>query len=76
MNSNVVFKALAELHAAEAAATAAKEEDSARDKAEVIVVEVAARIKRGADVDDKLELEDLKAFVKLSHIMLGKTGFS
>ena len=37
---------------------------------------VAARAKRGAAGDEKLELKDLKAVVKFTHIALGKTGFS
>ena len=60
-NSQVVFKAQAELHAAEEAAAAEKEGASARDKAEAIAAAVAARTKRGAAGDAKLDLKDLKA---------------
>ena len=75
-NSQVVFKAAAELEAAEAAAAAEKEGANAREKAEVIAAAVAARAKRGATGDDKLDLKDLKAVVKFTHIALGNTGFS
>ncbi len=37
---------------------------------------VSARTKRGAAGDGKLDLKDLKAVVKFTHIVLGKTGFS
>jgi hypothetical protein len=55
---------------------AAKEVRNARDKAKAIAVAVSARTKRGAAGDDKLDLKDLKAVVKFTHIVLGKTGFS
>ena len=74
-NSQVMFKAQAELHAIDVAALAEKGA-SARDKAEAIAAAVAVRAKRGAAGDDKLDLKDLKAVVKFTHIMLGKTGFS
>jgi len=53
-----------------------KKEQCARDKAEAIAAAVSARAKRGAAGDDKLDLKDLKAVVKVTHIVLGKTGFS
>jgi hypothetical protein len=62
--------------AAETFASAAKEVANARDKAEAIAAAVSARAKRGAAGDDKLDLKDLKAVVKFTHIVLGKTGFS
>ncbi len=71
-NSQVVFKAQAEQHAAYAPPRQ-KKEQCARDKAEAIAAAVSARAKRGAAGDDKL---DLKAVVKFTHIVLGKTGFS
>jgi hypothetical protein len=74
-NSQVVFKAQAEQHAAYAPPRQ-KKEQCARDKAEAIAAAVSARAKRGAAGDDKLDLKDLKAVVKFTHIVLGKTGFS
>ena len=75
-NSQFVFKAQAVLHTAEEAAAAEKEGASARDKAEASAAAVAARTKRGAAGDGKLELRDSKAVVKSTHIARGKTGFS
>jgi hypothetical protein len=75
-NSQVVLKAQNELFDAQEAATAAKEEASAREKAEAEAVAIAAKTKHGAAGDDKLELKDLKAVVKFTHIKLGKTCFS
>ena len=50
--------------------------ESAREKAEAEAAAITARAKRGAAGDDKLELKDLKAVVKFTHLKLGKTGFS
>ena len=74
-NSQVVFKAQAEQHAAYAPPRQ-KKEQCARDKAEALAAAVSARAKRGAAGDDKLDLKDLKAVVKFTHIVIGKTGFS
>ena len=59
-----MFKAQAELEASDAAALAENEGSSSRNKTEAIAAAVAAREKRGAARDDKLELKDLKAAVK------------
>ena len=65
-NSQVMFKAHADYTPPRQPPRRAQEEGSARDKAEAEAAALAARAKRRAAGDDKLELKDLKTAVKFT----------